>query len=268
MPGAVSYYIPADGIDELLVVFVEDLVHGEVLVQDAIYHNGGGPHAYDVPLARPGQRRYFAVAVAFEVDGNGPSALGASSRHDDVGTFESPLVPGALEVLYERRYTALAVQGGLQPLSLALYRGADQVAPLGPRTVVVAHLVVTEEVGEHKPGVRGALPDPAVRYYVLPPAKAGLALVDPTQLVGALEGPVFPDGPRPRHVRGPGNVPAPQSALLRIVGHVQELPTVLARAPHVHQRPAGIQVLLHVLFEGPYLLVVPFWGRVVGPGER
>src|ERR671910_318792 len=76
--------------------------------------------------------------------------------------------------------------------SLALYRGAHQVAPLGPRTVIVAHVVVTEEVGEHKPGVRGALPNPAVRYYVLPRAEAGLALVDPTQLVGALEGPVFP----------------------------------------------------------------------------
>src|SRR5918993_3447 len=110
MPGAVFDYFPAGGIDGHLVVFVE-----------GIHYDGGGPHAYDVPLARPGQRLYFAVAVAFEVDGNGPSALGASSWHDDVGTFESPLVPGALEVLYEHRYTALAVQDRLQPLSLALY---------------------------------------------------------------------------------------------------------------------------------------------------
>src|SRR5829696_639653 len=131
--------------------------------------------------------------------------------------------------------------------SLALYRGADQVAPLGPRTVVVAHLSGPEEGGEHEPGVRRTLPDPAVGYYVIPPAEAGLALVDPTQLVGALEGAIFPDGPRPRHVRGPRNVPSPEGALLWIVGHVQQLAPVLAGAPHVHERPASIKVLLHVL---------------------
>src|SRR5919205_2759931 len=68
MPGAVSYYVPADGVDELLVVLGEDLVHGEVLVQDTVYYDGGGPHAYDVPLARPAQRPYSAVPVALEVD--------------------------------------------------------------------------------------------------------------------------------------------------------------------------------------------------------
>ena len=81
--------------------------------QDALDDDGGGPHADGVPLARPRQSLYFAVAVAFEVDGHGPSALGASPRHDDVGIFESPLVAGALEVLHEQRNAALAVQDGL-----------------------------------------------------------------------------------------------------------------------------------------------------------
>src|SRR5919112_2628947 len=151
--------------------------------------------------------------------------------------------------------------------SLALYGGADQVAPLGPRAVVVAHVVVAEEVGENEPGVRGALPDPEVRYYVFPPAEAGLALVDAAQLVGALEGPVLPDGPRPRHVRGSGNVPAPEGALLGVVGHVQQLALVLAGAPHVNERPAGLQVLLHVLLEGPYPRVVPLRHGILGPSK-
>src|SRR5215212_6763230 len=150
---------------------------------------------------------------------------------------------------------------------LALYRGADQVAPLGPRTVVVAYVVVAEEVGEHEPGVGGPLPDPAVGYYVFSPAEAGLALVDLTQLVGALEGPVLPDRPRPRHVRGPGNVTAPERPFLRIVGHVEELALVLAGAPHVNERPARLEVLLDVLLEGPDLLVIPIRYRVLGTWE-
>src|SRR5829696_673945 len=153
----------------------------------------------------------------------------------------------------------------LRSKPLTLYGGAYQVAPLGPRAVVVAHSVVAEQVGEHEPGVGGPLADPAVGYYVLSPAQAGLALVDLTQLVGALEGPVLPDGPSPRHVRGPGNVPAPQSALLGIVGHVEKLSPVLAGAPHVNERPARLEVPLDVFPEGPDLLVVPLWGRVVGP---
>src|SRR4028119_1102760 len=95
-------------------------------------------------------------------------------------------------------------------LSLALYGGAHEVAALGPRTVVVAHVVVAEEVGEHEPGVGGPLPDPAVGYYILSPAEPALALVDLPQLAGALEGTGLPDRPRPRHVGGPGNMPAPE----------------------------------------------------------
>src|SRR5215212_5951922 len=178
----------------------------------------------------------------------------------------APLCRGLSKCSTSNAMRLLRSRVGSNPF-LALYRGTDQVAPLGPRTVVVAHVVIAQEVGEHEPGVRGALPDPAVRYYVLPPAEAGLGLVDPPQLVGALEGPVFPDSPRPRHVRGPGNVPAPQSPLLRIIWHVQQLAAVLARTPHVHERPADIQVLLHVLPEGPDLRVIPLRHRVIGPGE-
>ena len=45
--------------------------------------------------------------------------------------------------------------------------GPDQVAPLGPRAVVVAHLRVAQQVAQHEPGVAGPLTDPAVRHHVV-----------------------------------------------------------------------------------------------------
>src|SRR5215203_2976761 len=54
-------------------------------------------------------------------------------------------------------------------LVLALNRGAHQVAPLGPRTVVVTHVVVAEQVGKHEPGVGGPLAYSAVGYDIVFP---------------------------------------------------------------------------------------------------
>ncbi len=129
-------------IDELLVVHFEDFIHAEAIVQNALYHYRGGPHAYGVSLAGPRKGLYFAVTIALQVYDDGPPAFGAASGHDDVSIFESPLVPGALEVLYEHGYAALAVQASHLVRPLALDGGANQVAPLGPGTVVVAHVVV------------------------------------------------------------------------------------------------------------------------------
>src|SRR5690625_6824853 len=39
---------------------------------------------------------------------------------------------------------------------------AYRVAPFGPRTIVVANVLPSQQVGEHEPGVGGALPDAAV----------------------------------------------------------------------------------------------------------
>src|SRR5215207_1957422 len=91
----------------------------------------------------------------------------------------------------------------------ALDRGAHEVAPLGPRSVVVPDLLVAKQVGQHKPSVRRALPYPAVRYDVVASTQAGLTLVDLTQLICALEGPVLPHRPGPRHVRCTWDVPTP-----------------------------------------------------------
>src|SRR5215211_2626439 len=150
---------------------------------------------------------------------------------------------------------------------LSLYGSPHQVTPLGPRAVVVTHALITEEVLQDEPRVGRALSYPAISYYVVPLAEADLSLVDLLQLIGALEGPILPHGPRPRHVRGPWDVPSPESALLWVVRHVKELAPVLTGTPHIYHLALGLQVPLHVLPERPYLGVVPLRNGVVSPGE-
>src|SRR5215218_10368937 len=151
---------------------------------------------------------------------------------------------------------------------LSLYGSPDQVTPLGPGAVVVTHALITEEVIQDEPRVGRALSYPAIGYDVVPLAEADLSLVDPLQLIGALEGPILPHGPRPRHVSGPWDVPSPESTLLWVVRHVKELAPVLTGAPHVNHLSPGLQVPLHVLPERPYLGVVPLRNGIVSPGKR
>src|SRR5215217_5403277 len=151
--------------------------------------------------------------------------------------------------------------------SLSLYRSPHQVTPLGPGAVVVTHAPITEEVLQDEPRVGRALSYPAISYYVVPLAEADLSLVDLLQLIGALEGPILPHGPRPRHVSCPWDVPSPESPLLWVVGHVKEFAPVLTGTPHVDHLSPGLQVPLHVLPERPYLGVVPLRDGVVGPGK-
>src|SRR5882724_978743 len=41
-------------------------------------------------------------------------------------------------------------------------RRTDQIAPLGPRTVVIAHIFEPEQILQHEPGVRTALANAAI----------------------------------------------------------------------------------------------------------
>ena len=61
---------------------------------------------------------------------------------------------------------------------LPLDGGPDGVAPLGPGAVVVADVVVAEQVVEHEPGVARALADTAVGYDVVAIRKTGFTFVD------------------------------------------------------------------------------------------
>src|SRR5713226_860943 len=86
-------------------------------------------------------------------------------------------------------------------------RRAHQVAPLGPRAVVVPDVLVTEQILQHKPRMRAALTDAAVGDDLLVPSDA-LAAVQLAERVGGLEGAVFSDRLRPRNAGRAGNVPA------------------------------------------------------------
>ena len=65
----------------------------------------------------------------------------------------------------------------------------------------VLYVVVSEEVREHKPGVRGALSYAAVGDRVLIGTETRLSFVDLAQFLRILEGAVFVGRPRPRYVR-------------------------------------------------------------------
>src|SRR3979409_1645499 len=95
--------------------------------------------------------------------------------------------------------------------SLLLDRGLDQGPPLGPRTVVVADVGVAEDLGEHEPGVRRALPDPAVGDR-LPVSGDALGPVKLLQLGDVLERPVLLDRLGPRDVLRGRDVAAPLGA--------------------------------------------------------
>jgi len=88
-----------------------------------------------------------------------------------------------------------------------LDRRAHQVAPLGPRAVVVADVFIAEQILQHKPGVRAALADAAVSddFLIARDALAGVKL---PERVGGLERAVLGHGLRPRNIRRAGDVPA------------------------------------------------------------
>src|SRR3712207_2775104 len=95
-------------------------------------------------------------------------------------------------------------------------RDADQGAVLGPRAVVVLHVLVAEQLAEHEPGVARALTDAAVRDGVLALVETGLG-VELGQLLVALEGAVLVGRLAPRHVHGGGVVARPLRGPLRRV---------------------------------------------------
>src|SRR5690606_7480942 len=82
-------------------------------------------------------------------------------------------------------------RGPSGPLLLRIFdRHADHAAPLGPGTVVVAHVRKAQKLPQDEPAVRGALADPAVGDDLLVRGDAFLG-VQPRQLLGRFEGAVF-----------------------------------------------------------------------------
>src|SRR5882724_4042035 len=148
---------------------------------------------------------------------------------------------------------------------LLLGGDAHQVAPLRPAAVIVAHLAVAQELGVHEPGVAAPLADPAVDDDVVLRGQLRLALVEPAQFLGGLEGAVVGvDRPRPGDVGGARDVTAAERPLVRVLRHVQPLAAVLLRAPDVDQLALLLDVRQDLVAEGAHLFVVPLRGLVVG----
>src|SRR6266568_91219 len=82
---------------------------------------------------------------------------------------------------------------------------ADEVAPFGPRAVVIANLAEAQQILEDKPGVRTALADAAVGDdFVF--AVDALGLVEFFQVVIGLEGSIFVGSLSPGDIGGLGYV--------------------------------------------------------------
>src|ERR671915_1710400 len=101
-------------------------------------------------------------------------------------------------------------------------RNVDEVSPFCPASVVVAHLLVPEQLPEHEPRVRAPLADAAVRDDLLV-VRHALASVELLELAGGLERPVVADGARPgdRHCRP--DVARALRALLLVTGRRDEV---------------------------------------------
>src|SRR6266513_914023 len=74
-----------------------------------------------------------------------------------------------------RHYSAAACTIRLS----ALFDGsADFVAPFRPGTIVIADVIQSQQISEHKPGVTRALADPAINNRVLFGTRSALIEID------------------------------------------------------------------------------------------
>src|SRR5439155_15900897 len=144
---------------------------------------------------------------------------------------------------------------------------ADQASPLGPGAVVVADLVMAEQVAQHEPGVGAPLADAAVRDDLTASGQA-LSLVDRPKLVGVLEASVFGDGRGPRNVLRAGDVTTALRALLWKILRREQLARVLLRGADVDDLRATIRhALEHQVPQGAHRRVRRL-RPIVAPRER
>src|SRR6478672_4441421 len=154
-------------------------------------------------------------------------------------------------LLAERKSSAISAIDAGKAVSVTgspLDRDAHGVAPLGPRAVVVAHRLETEQVRQDEPRVRRALADAAVRDHVVRGRESLLLQVDGLEVLTGLERAVLVGRTCPRHGLGAGDVSAAHRTLLRVVGHVQQLARVLAGGADVDEWLAEMRE--HVVLEG------------------
>src|SRR2546425_3099204 len=102
-------------------------------------------------------------------------------------------------------------------------RRADEVAPLGPRPVVVPHLLDAEQVLKREPGMARPLADAAVGDDLVPAVDGLRPLVQLQQLLERLEGAVGGHGLAPWDVPRARDVTGALRRLGRSEEHTSEL---------------------------------------------
>src|SRR5699024_10454673 len=115
---------------------------------------------------------------------------------------------------------------------------AYRVAPFGPRTIVVANILPPQQVGEHEPGVGGALPDAAVRDDRFARVESLFGRVEALEFLAGSERAVLVRRLRPGHRFRARDVPAAQRSFLRVVGHVGAFAGVFGEGADVDELPA------------------------------
>ena len=139
---------------------------------------GDGPRASS--RTRPRSRRVLALPARRARGGFADAPPGPPRRPDPHPHLRGRGAPDLGRDRADPRRAAGAPPDCDAPatlLDVLLDRDVDQVAPLGPRAVVVLDVVLAEQLVEHEPGVRRALADPAVGDHRLAVLDHALASV-------------------------------------------------------------------------------------------
>src|SRR5262249_46011412 len=113
---------------------------------------------------------------------------------------------------------------------------ANEIAPFGPRAVVVLDVLEAEQVLQHEPRVARTLADSAIRNHRLLTGDA-LRAVQRLQLLDGLERSVVIARLRPRNALRAGNMPAALACFGK-AGRRQDFAGKLLRAADVDERVA------------------------------
>ncbi len=153
--------------------------------------------------------------------------------------------------------------GGASPYRLPLRflnRCSHFVTPLGPRSIVIFHILESKQLSQNKPGVTRSFSNPAVNDGVFRWFEAEIVDVDFPELVHWFECPILPGRSFPRNALCGRNVSTTQNSLLRILWHMGNVSLEFTRRTHVDQRLACL-ALRQGLFVKRTDLIVRSSGR-------
>ena len=104
-PGARGDDLAAELFDHLVVVHLQDLIHGQVAAVDLLQDHAARRHADGTALAHVGGVLYVLLVVgALEIHRDYVPTAGIASRHRHVGVLQRPPMPRLLVVIQQYLY--------------------------------------------------------------------------------------------------------------------------------------------------------------------